>query len=79
MTAIQLPGSEDLLDPDEITKLEISTQRNGCVLIKLFFGDEGNPTLLDFPSKKDAIEFYRTIWQLRRSNEEQLVDLGDFG
>lgn len=79
MTAIQLPGSEDCLDPDEITKLEISTQRNACVLIRLFFEDEGNPTLFEFPSKKEAIEFYRTIWQLRQSIEEQMVDVGDFG
>lgn len=79
MTAIQLPRSEDWLDPDEITKLEISTQRNGCVLIRLFCEDEGNPTLLEFPSKKEAIEFYRTIWQLRQSIEEQIVDVGDFG
>ncbi len=79
MTAIQLPGFEDWLDPDEITKLEISTQRNGCVLIRLFFEIEGNPTLFEFPSKKEAIEFYRTIWQLRQSIEEQMVDVGDFG
>ena len=78
MATVKMPGSDILLDPDEIVRLEISARALPQVKIKISFRGEAEPLDIDFPDRKSAIDFYKLIWSFRESNSEELIEIGDF-
>ena len=74
-----MPGVEARLDPDAVTRVEISSKDNPHAFLKISLKGQHEPTVLEFASRKEAIDFYEAIWQQRQSREEQIVEVGEFG
>ncbi len=79
MTSIKVPGSEVRLDPDKITRIEISAKNSPNAFLKISLRGRAGSTVVMFASRKEAIEFYEAIWKQRHSSAEQIVKVGEFG
>ncbi len=78
MTKVKMPGLDVSVDPDEITKLEISSKKNPSVRVHVFLKGKEDPLVVRFDNKKQAITFYKIIWQQRFSDNEEFVEVGEF-
>ena len=78
MAADQESAPLESLDADGLTKLELSTNGNGVAILKIFFDSRNKPRLLEFESKKQAIDYYNKLWRERSLNDQDLVEVGDF-
>jgi hypothetical protein len=67
-----LPGTEVRLDPDRITKMEISCADSARVELRIFLSGESAHQEFEFPDKAAAVDFYRQVWLLR--SEDGFID-----
>jgi len=65
MVQVQLAELDTPLDPDKISRIDISTSEDEQTHVDIFFEDEQQPTRSVFPDRDAALRFYTTVWQLR--------------
>ena len=77
MATVQDSGSQAQIDPDDLIRMEVSTNRYGEATLKLYLKGVQRPRVIEFESKKKAIDFYDELWRKRQLDREDLVEVGD--
>lgn len=67
----EIPGFNVRLDPNAVTRVEISKGENEGTLVSIFLRDVSEPRVFTFPTKQESINFYGAVWQLRSEAELQ--------
>ena len=79
MASATIPGFDTPIDPDLIEKVEISPKENPHVTLSIFLKGAEGPLVATFETRRAAIRCYESIWQLRQSDNERILEVGDFG
>ncbi len=65
MVQVRVPEFQTSLDPDKISRIDISTSEDEQTHVDVFFEGEKQATRSVFSDRDAALRFYTTVWQLR--------------
>jgi hypothetical protein len=70
MAMIQVPGSNEHLDPDHVAKVEIRRTGRSRAVVDVFLKGAEQPKSFNFNSYVEAIKFYEALWSQREAMSE---------
>src|SRR3972149_1989094 len=65
MVQVRVPEFQTSLDPDKISRIDISTSEDEQTHVDVFFEGEKQAPRLVFSDQATALRYYTTVWQLR--------------
>ena len=68
-----------VVDPDEITSLELISHVSESIELKIFLKGRDEPMIHYFGDMKTAIRFYEELWVARKSGHQGTAEIGELG